>query len=1038
MAPIATDNKVIHGMWYGTQLSKMELLTLHSFTDHGHEFHLWAYDDLSAHAMPRGVVVRNATEIIPRRKVFVKTSIDPETGVGRNSLGAPFSDLFRYKLLERHGGIWVDMDVTCLKPFDFESEYVFRPHRIGVVGSILKCPQGSPFIRKVHNETARTVSPESEYLLPNKILTKHVNEMGLAHHIVDEISNPDHFMHYIRPLIEGPAEIPDQWHAIHWINEMWRTLQDDDGHYRGEPLLNYVPDKNNPLPGSVLWEFYRKYGLIDRFERAPRTISAPARLGTESPEPPIRTAAQAAYTPTCLNMVTPSMARGGAERSIAETMTALQTTPGLRQRLYVLDRLRRQYHVRGGDNLRVIYPDGAADRLAAIRAVGWDLLQESTPLVYANLLGREELKTLWEMGVFTVPVVQNMSPSWTAPVETYDDPHVPFVVGVSDAVSAELRAAGCPKPVITIRHELQRSFSPEDLARQRREVRNRHGIPDDALLIGMVGQFKSQKAYTRAVRVLHRVQEATPARLMILGGWDHEYGGGRTAYEAVCRRAVELGVIADMVTPGDVHPVEPYYAAFDVFLNTSLYEGLSVAMLEAIAAGCPVVAADAGGNREILPENGVVVADGSDIEAYARGVLSVGLRPHRLVPGRPVDPTLVPRLWTLIAKHGLGNSRPQAGLPSGTLFLTQNLQIGGPQTSLVNLVSGLSPAGKMAVCMLEGEPLATHKARLDRAGAPIYSAAGADNVVERAEFVLTCIDTLNVRNLCFWNVGPEMKLMLTKVLSLRDIRVVDVSPGQMLFDELDAASGFQRRVSLNARQYFERLDAFVAKHADGRPPPELGVPSEKTHVIPNGVRPAPNYIPLPPAEALAPPDLNRALAISACCRIVPDKKIEFLLDMMAILNERQPGASLAIVGGPDDQSQDYFQSLVAQVEDRRLRNVFFVGPYADVLPCLKQTSVFVMVSDRQGCPNASLEAMSLGLPVVCNASGGSAEQVSDGVNGYLVATPEEMAERVIALQKNSRLLRRMGAAGRNIALKRFSLEAMHTAYANLLAAASAT
>jgi hypothetical protein len=32
-------------------------------------------------------------------------------------------------------------------------------------------------------------------------------------------------------------------------------------------------------------------------------------------------------------------------------------------------------------------------------------------------------------------------------------------------------------------------------------------VPDDMLLIGMVGQFKPQKAYTRAVRVLHRVQQ---------------------------------------------------------------------------------------------------------------------------------------------------------------------------------------------------------------------------------------------------------------------------------------------------------------------------------------------------------------------------------------------------------------------------------------------------------------------------------------------------------------------------------------------------
>ena len=166
-------------MWVGTHLSRLELLTLHSFTHFGHEFHLWAYDDLSQYKFPHGVEVRNAEEIIPRKAVFAKTQLDPETGVGRNSFAAPFSDLFRFKLLQKHGGIWADMDVTCLRPFDFSGEYAFRPHRVGVVGSIMKCPKGSQLMRKVYNETARNITPDSEYLLPNRILSKHVEAMKI-------------------------------------------------------------------------------------------------------------------------------------------------------------------------------------------------------------------------------------------------------------------------------------------------------------------------------------------------------------------------------------------------------------------------------------------------------------------------------------------------------------------------------------------------------------------------------------------------------------------------------------------------------------------------------------------------------------------------------------------------------------------------------------------------------------------------------------------------------------------------------------------
>ena len=293
MTTISKDNKIIHGMWIGTHLSPMELLTLHSFTFFGHEFHLWAYDDLSKYEFPRGVRLRNAEEIIPRNAVFAKSSLDPETGVGRHSFGAPFSDLFRYKLLLKHGGIWVDMDVTCLRPFDFAGEYVFRPHRVGVVGTILKCPAGSTLMRKVYEETARSVNPDSEYLLPNRILTKHVAAMGLESSIIENISNPDHWMEFIRPLIEGPVEIPEEWHAIHWINEMWRTLQSDDGSYRGKRLLDYVPDKNAPRPGSTLWEMYRKYRLIDPQEGPAKQVDGQNNCsGTECGGPLLRTLLQ--------------------------------------------------------------------------------------------------------------------------------------------------------------------------------------------------------------------------------------------------------------------------------------------------------------------------------------------------------------------------------------------------------------------------------------------------------------------------------------------------------------------------------------------------------------------------------------------------------------------------------------------------------------------------------------------------------------------------------------------------------------------------
>ena len=50
------DNLVVHGMWIGERLSKLELLTIRSFLHHGHEFHLWLYDPLDT-PLPSEVVI---------------------------------------------------------------------------------------------------------------------------------------------------------------------------------------------------------------------------------------------------------------------------------------------------------------------------------------------------------------------------------------------------------------------------------------------------------------------------------------------------------------------------------------------------------------------------------------------------------------------------------------------------------------------------------------------------------------------------------------------------------------------------------------------------------------------------------------------------------------------------------------------------------------------------------------------------------------------------------------------------------------------
>jgi mannosyltransferase OCH1-like enzyme len=112
-------NKIIQSLWIGQRLSFMERLSIASFLANGHDYHLYAYEDLEN--APAGIVVKTADEIIPRSLIFQYKNYPSYAG---------FSNFFRYKLLLSNGGWWADTDVICLKHFGFEEPYVFASERI--------------------------------------------------------------------------------------------------------------------------------------------------------------------------------------------------------------------------------------------------------------------------------------------------------------------------------------------------------------------------------------------------------------------------------------------------------------------------------------------------------------------------------------------------------------------------------------------------------------------------------------------------------------------------------------------------------------------------------------------------------------------------------------------------------------------------------------------------------------------------------------------------------------------------------------------
>ena len=129
-----------------------------------------------------------------------------------------------------------------------------------------------------------------------------------------------------------------------------------------------------------------------------------------------------------------------------------------------------------------------------------------------------------------------------------------------------------------------------------------------------IARLSRQKDLPTLLEALRLLREERPVRLMVLGD-----GPRRSEVEAAVRR---LGIEDDVWLPGFVEVPQPYLAHADLFVLSSRYEGFGNVLVEALAAGLPVVATDCPhGPREVLRDGelGRLVAVG-DAAALARSM----------------------------------------------------------------------------------------------------------------------------------------------------------------------------------------------------------------------------------------------------------------------------------------------------------------------------------------------------------------------------------------------------------------------------------
>jgi glycosyltransferase involved in cell wall biosynthesis len=212
-----------------------------------------------------------------------------------------------------------------------------------------------------------------------------------------------------------------------------------------------------------------------------------------------------------------------------------------------------------------------------------------------------------------------------------------LVIGVSDVVAADLRARLPAARVAAVAN-----FAPLMRMAPRPKLR-------EPPLVGSLGRLHNEKGFDLLLDAAARLAKRRPIRLAIAGD-----GPAAGALEA---QAARLGL--DAAFPGWTSPAGPFLAALDLFVCSSRTESFGLVVVEAMAAGTPVVATDIEGPRDLLAQGryGQLVApESADALAEAIGAAldkpAGALATARLAQAEAVDaydlPAGAARLWAAL------------------------------------------------------------------------------------------------------------------------------------------------------------------------------------------------------------------------------------------------------------------------------------------------------------------------------------------------------------------------------------------------------
>jgi glycosyltransferase involved in cell wall biosynthesis len=192
-----------------------------------------------------------------------------------------------------------------------------------------------------------------------------------------------------------------------------------------------------------------------------------------------------------------------------------------------------------------------------------------------------------------------------------------------------------PATIVTVHNGIDLADLPErPKTAAINDVRKRHGIRADEKVVGAIGRLVAFKGFSVLLEAVALLKvKRRRFKVMIVGRGPEN--------ENLERQIATLGIKDVVIMPGFVPDIAPYFAISDVFVVPSIREPFGLIVLQAMAAGRPVVGANAGGIPEIIRDGvtGILVPpnDASALTEAIDGLLDDANRCRRLAAAAEQD-----------------------------------------------------------------------------------------------------------------------------------------------------------------------------------------------------------------------------------------------------------------------------------------------------------------------------------------------------------------------------------------------------------------